>query len=234
MTSHGNDVKCPGTLQRLPACRASLRPQRNLASLKRSARLVTLPGLLLAGALLVGGWSAALSSAWGQPAADGARELSGQGKAVQKRGGVEPQASAMPWTILPVLKDDATTLPYTAGEQAVRLRIRVQVAANDAARMRGLMFRRQPLADDEGMLFLWPRPQPVAMWMKNTFISLDMVFIDADGMVVRVHENARPHDLTPIPSGVPVKAVLELAAGAAARLGLRPGVMVRLPAMKVR
>ncbi|GEM_PF-3413252 len=225
----------PDTL-RLPAGEASLRPGHDdQSSLKRLARLVVLPGLLLAaGALLAGGWLAVSSLAFAQPAADDARSLSGQGRAMQEHGGVEPRAPAMPWAILPVLKDDATALPQAAGEQAVRLRIRVQVAANDTARMHGLMFRRQPLADDEGMLFLWPRPQPVAMWMKNTFIPLDMVFIDADGMVVRVHENARPHDLTPIPSGVPVKAVLELSAGAATRLGLRPGVMVRLPTMKVR
>jgi len=110
----------------------------------------------------------------------------------------------------------------------VTARLAVEVAASNAARARGLMFRRH-LAASEGMLFLWPAARPVAMWMKNTFIPLDMVFIGADGRVARVHENARPHDLTPIFAGAPVIAVLEVNAGAARRLGLRPGARLRLP-----
>ncbi len=121
-------------------------------------------------------------------------------------------------------------IPAGQGAQGSRMgrRIEVEVAATDAARARGLMFRRD-LADDAGMLFVWRSPQQVAFWMKNTLIPLDMIFIGADGCVVRIHENAQPGDLTHIPSLAPVIAVLEVKAGMAHRLGLRQGVCLKLP-----
>jgi hypothetical protein len=79
------------------------------------------------------------------------------------------------------------------------------------------------------MLFDFQDEQHVAFWMRNTLIPLDMIFIGADGVVRRVHARAVPHDETTIPSGVPVRAVLEIAGGEAARLGIRPGDRVRHP-----
>ena len=96
---------------------------------------------------------------------------------------------------------------------------------------RGLMFRRQ-LGADRGMLFDFGSPQPVSMWMKNTYLSLDMVFIAADGRVVSVKTRAEPLSETVIPSGGDVLGVLEVNAGTAARIGLKPGDRVTDPMFK--
>ena len=98
----------------------------------------------------------------------------------------------------------------------------IEVVDTEAGRERGLMFRKS-LAPDAGMLFDFLTPQMVAFWMKNTLIPLDMVFIAADGTVEAVHPNAIPGDLTPIPSGTPVRFVLEIAGGRAKAIDLEPG-----------
>lgn len=108
-------------------------------------------------------------------------------------------------------------------------RFKVEIADDEAERARGLMDRRH-LPASAGMLFLYDPPQPVAFWMRNTLIPLDMVFLDAEGVVVRVHENARPLDETPIPGGEAVRAVLEINGGLARRLGVTPGAQMRHPA----
>ncbi|MEO8812338.1 MAG: DUF192 domain-containing protein [Caulobacteraceae bacterium] len=105
-------------------------------------------------------------------------------------------------------------------------RFKVEVARTDASRERGLMFRKS-LAADRGMLFDFRTPRPVAFWMKNTLIPLDMVFIGADGRIVRVAERATPLSETPIPSGGDVLGVLELRGGRAAQIDARPGDRVR-------
>lgn len=108
-------------------------------------------------------------------------------------------------------------------------RFKVWIADDDPSRERGLMFVKS-LPADEGMLFLFERPQLAAFWMKNTYLSLDLIFIRADGVVVNVARNARPMTLDPIPSVAPVKAVLELLAGTAARIGLVAGSRIQHPA----
>jgi uncharacterized protein len=110
-------------------------------------------------------------------------------------------------------------------------KIDVWVADNDARRERGLMFV-QNLADDAGMLFVYPQPQPVAIWMKNTPLSLDILFVRADGRVHRIAEGATPQSTATIPSDGMVLAVIELKAGSAARLKIRPGAQVIHPAFK--
>lgn len=107
-------------------------------------------------------------------------------------------------------------------------RFQVWIAADDRSRERGLMFVRS-LPADAGMLFLFERPQYAAFWMKNTYLSLDLVFIGADGVVVNVAPDTRPLTLEPIPSVAPVKAVLELLAGTSARIGLVAGSRVLHP-----
>jgi uncharacterized protein len=102
---------------------------------------------------------------------------------------------------------------------------RIWVAEDDARRARGLMFVRK-LGDEEGMLFIYGEEQPVSMWMKNTYISLDMLFVGADGRVERLVENTEPESLKTIESKSPVVAVVELKAGTAARLKIRPGARV--------
>ncbi len=96
---------------------------------------------------------------------------------------------------------------------------------------RGLMFRRQ-MAPDKGMLFDFGSPQPVSMWMKNTYLPLDMVFIAADGRVVSVKRNAEPLSEAIIPSGGDVTGVLEVNAGTAARIDVKPGDRVVDPMFK--
>ena len=92
----------------------------------------------------------------------------------------------------------------------------------DAERERGLMFRKE-LPEGHGMLFDFQRDQPVAFWMHNTYISLDMIFIRGDGRILRIAENAKPLSDQLIPSGGPVRAVLEVIAGTARKLGIAPG-----------
>jgi len=104
-------------------------------------------------------------------------------------------------------------------------RFHVEIADDEAERSRGLM-GRESLAPDAGMLFLYPTPRVVAFWMHDTPLPLDMVFIDAEGRIARIAANARPYDETPIWSGGPVLAVLEIAGGRAAELGLAPGQRV--------
>jgi len=101
-------------------------------------------------------------------------------------------------------------------------RFEVEVAREDADRSRGLMFRRS-LAADRGMLFDFAQLAPVSMWMKNTYVSLDMLFIRPDGTIARVAENTEPLSTRTIDSGEPVLAVLEVAAGTAKRLGIKRG-----------
>jgi uncharacterized membrane protein (UPF0127 family) len=101
----------------------------------------------------------------------------------------------------------------------------VEIAATPAEQERGLMFRKS-LAPDRGMLFIYKQPQPAAYWMRNTLIPLDILFIAPDGHVLSIARNARPLDETPIPSGGIISAVLEIAGGRAAQLGVLPGDQV--------
>jgi uncharacterized protein len=110
-------------------------------------------------------------------------------------------------------------------------KIDVWVADNDARRMRGLMFVEH-LADDAGMLFIYPFPQPIAMWMKNTPLSLDILFVTADGRVHHIAENTKPQSTDTIPSNGVVYGVIELKAGSAARMKIRPGAQVIHPAFR--
>ena len=107
----------------------------------------------------------------------------------------------------------------------------VEIARNDADRARGLMFRRSMPAD-RGMLFDFERAEPVAMWMQNTYLPLDMLFIRADGTIARIAANAEPLSTRTIPSGEPVLAVLELNGGTAARPGIGAGDRVEHPLFK--
>ena len=97
--------------------------------------------------------------------------------------------------------------------------IHIEIADDKAERAQGLM-NREELAAKTGMLFIYETPRPASFWMKNTLIPLDMVFIRADGSIDRIAENTIPESLEPVVSGGEVSAVLELAGGTAARLGI--------------
>jgi uncharacterized membrane protein (UPF0127 family) len=98
----------------------------------------------------------------------------------------------------------------------------VELALNDAQRQQGLMFRKS-MAPDHGMLFDFGQPRPVGMWMENTILPLDMLFIQGDGTVSHIRENAVPYSRDVIDSRGPVKFVLELNAGVTKRLGIKTG-----------
>lgn len=112
-----------------------------------------------------------------------------------------------------------------------RHRFMVEVMRTDADRARGLMYRRS-LPPEEGMLFDFGEEQNVTMWMKNTFIPLDMIFVRADGRIHRIEHRTEPESEKLIASGAPVKAVLELNSGVAIRLNLKPGDYIIHPIFK--
>lgn len=114
-----------------------------------------------------------------------------------------------------------------------RHRYTVEVAATPAAQQTGMMFRTT-VPPGTGMLFPLDPPRPAAFWMHNTFVALDIIFIGTDGRVRNIAANATPMSLELRQSEGPVAAVLELAGGEAARIGLRPGDRVRWDARALR
>jgi len=116
------------------------------------------------------------------------------------------------------------TLVTASGEHVFK----VEVMRTDEQRARGLMFRKH-LPADRGMLFDFKAEQRVSMWMRNTYIPLDMVFIARDGTVVNVAQDTEPLSERTIPSAGPALAVLEVNAGVARRIGLKAGDRVRHP-----
>jgi uncharacterized membrane protein (UPF0127 family) len=98
----------------------------------------------------------------------------------------------------------------------------VELASTPEEHAKGLMYRRQ-LPEGQGMLFDFHREQPTSFWMKNTYIPLDMIFIRGDGRILRIAENTVPLSEALVPSGGPVRAVLEVNAGTAKKLGIAPG-----------
>ncbi|MEW6767636.1 MAG: DUF192 domain-containing protein [Pseudomonadota bacterium] len=104
----------------------------------------------------------------------------------------------------------------------------VEMATTEQERETGLMFRKE-LAEGRGMLFDFSPPQQVSMWMKNTFIPLDMIFIRADGRILRIAESTEPQSEKIISSGGLAKGVLEVIGGTARKYGIEPGDKVAHP-----
>ncbi len=109
----------------------------------------------------------------------------------------------------------------------------VEMARTEEERRTGLMYRKS-LPEGRGMLFDFSPPQEVTMWMKNTFVSLDMIFIAADGRILRIAENTEPESTKTISSRGPAKGVLEVVAGTARKLGIAPGDRVGHPLFGTR
>ena len=103
-----------------------------------------------------------------------------------------------------------------------RHRFNVELAATASHRAQGLMYREE-ISDSYGMLFVFDEVAPVVMWMKNTFISLDMLFVDEAGRIVHIAHSTTPLSLTRIPSRYPVLAVLEIRGGLSRELGIEVG-----------
>lgn len=134
---------------------------------------------------------------------------------------IAPQAEA---SVHPV--SGLRVIPLTIEHGGRTHTFRVEVARTSIEQSRGLMFRTE-MGPDEGMIFPMDPPRFASFWMRNTVISLDLLFIGPDSRVLNIAANARPYDESPLTSNGPVKAVLELGGGRAAQLGIAPGDLVR-------
>lgn len=120
----------------------------------------------------------------------------------------------------------AATVPLTIHTAEGVRKFRVEVARTESEQARGLMFRDR-LDANGGMIFPFKPPRPASFWMRNTLIPLDLLFVRADGVIGRIAANAVPYSLDTIDSGEPVAAVVEIAGGRAAALGIRSGDRIR-------
>jgi uncharacterized membrane protein (UPF0127 family) len=118
--------------------------------------------------------------------------------------------------------------PLTIDAADEQFEFRVELAVSPAQRSQGLMFR-ESLEEDRGMLFDFGTPQLATMWMRNTYVPLDMLFIDAHGRITQIAANTQPLSDAVIASREPVRAVLELRGGVSAKLGIEPGDRVIHP-----
>ena len=134
----------------------------------------------------------------------------------------EPQAVEAPPHSAARAATDLDIVPLSLCGDAGCRNFEVEVARSPDQQARGLMFR-ESLGRERGMLFPFPSPRPASFWMKNTLIPLDMIFIRADGTIARIAANTVPHSLEPVGVAEPVAAVLEIAGGRAAQLGIREG-----------
>jgi hypothetical protein len=114
--------------------------------------------------------------------------------------------------------DDTIKIVSRSGAHAFS----VELATNELERERGLMFRKE-LPEGYGMLFDFHTDQTANFWMRNTYIPLDIIFIKSDGHILHIAENAKPMSDDLIPSGGPIRAVLEVIGGTARKLGIAPG-----------
>jgi len=121
-------------------------------------------------------------------------------------------------------------LVISANENACH-RFDIYIASSRAQQMQGLMFVRE-LPETTGMIFVYPEAGMRSMWMKNTFIPLDILFIRGDGTVSSIAKNTEPHSLKSISAIEPVNFVLELNAGLTDKLGIEPGSQISFPTVE--
>ncbi len=125
------------------------------------------------------------------------------------------------WFVGKLLPTDTISIETPQGPS----RFLVEIAADDESQEQGLMYRKE-MAPNAGMLFDLHKPQFVSFWMKNTYLSLDLLFVRDDGTISSVEPNAVPMSTESIRSHEPVRAVIELNGGRAHQLGIRPGAHV--------
>ncbi len=119
------------------------------------------------------------------------------------------------------------TITHSDGNQ---IAFKAEVAITPAEQAYGLMFITS-LPEDQAMIFPYSPAREVAFWMKNTLIPLDMLFVGSNGAIGAITENARPQDITPIDSQIPVVAVIEIGGGLAAKDGIKVGDKITSPAL---
>jgi len=120
---------------------------------------------------------------------------------------------------VPAFRKDAEVRILTSPSPIM---VNVEVADNDEERMQGLMYRYS-MEENNGMLFIFPEEQPRAFWMKNTFISLDIIYINADKEIVSIQKYTQPKSTYSLPSEKPAQYVLEVNAGFCDKYNIRPG-----------
>ena len=125
------------------------------------------------------------------------------------------------------MKSETLVITSSSG----KTEISTEIALTPADQEMGLMYRTS-IGDNAGMLFIYPHPQTITMWMHNTYVALDMVFMSHDGAVTRIVANAEPLSDKVISSGGPATAVLELKGGTAQRIGLNPGDHIESAALR--
>jgi len=137
-----------------------------------------------------------------------------------------PPRSAAPDAARATANDGAPAV-VLAPPAGPEVRVRIEIARTDDERRRGLMYRRH-LEPGTGMLFIFERPEPQKFWMKNTFIPLDMIFIDEQRRVIAIEENAEPLTLDPRGPDTPALYVLEVPGGWSRTAKIAPGTKVEL------
>jgi uncharacterized protein len=135
--------------------------------------------------------------------------------------------AALPAWALESFSTSELTIDTAGGPQ----KFTIELALTDAQMEQGLMFRRS-MAPNAGMLFDFKHPTNVAMWMKNTVIPLDMLFLDEQGRIIDIHQRAVPYSTDIIAGKVPARYVIELNGGTVARLGIKTGDQATSPAIK--
>jgi len=134
------------------------------------------------------------------------------------------QSSGQPGDIQdgPAFRIDGQLVFIKNGTNSAIKMIQIEIADNEAARNQGLMWR-QHMSEDDGMLFIFDKQEPLTFWMKNTYIPLDMVFADKAGKIVDIYQEATPLSEASIPSGKPAKYVIEVNGGFCATYGVGVG-----------
>jgi uncharacterized membrane protein (UPF0127 family) len=132
----------------------------------------------------------------------------------------------LPGSVADARAQGADSLTIISGEE--RHVFSIELADTPESRARGLMYRRS-MPEDHGMLFDFGRIDMVSMWMRNTYIPLDMLFVRADGSIARIARDTEPLSERPISSGEPVLAVFEINAGISDRLGITAGDRIEHP-----
>lgn len=134
--------------------------------------------------------------------------------------GAKAPATAATASVHPISGLQVAPVTVTRGNK--RLVFNTEFARTSAEQAKGLMFRTK-LADDEAMIFLRSPPDRASFWMRNTVISLDIIYVGLDRRIINIAANAVPYDETPLISGGPTLAVFEINGGLAAKLGIQPG-----------
>ena len=144
-------------------------------------------------------------------------------KSVRKPAGVLNEQASIP--VKPVFRKDGELRFLDGKTSNVITSINIEIANDDAERAQGLMYR-DTMDENNGMLFLMEIQEPQSFWMKNTILSLDIIYVDADKRIVSISKNCKPYSLEPILSEKPAMYVVEVNAGYTSKYGIKVGDLI--------